>query len=177
MANAQDLDRAMLRAEEAMRLAHRLRPTEPNDFTVDKADSLVEFWKNLTRILFTVIPAVVGIGVVVGGIVIMNIMLMTVTERTREIGVRKSLGATRADIRRQFLIEAIALSTLGGLLGVLGGWTLALLVSSATPLPARVTAWSISVALALGAGTGILFGVYPAARAARLDPITALRAE
>jgi putative ABC transport system permease protein len=102
---------------------------------------------------------------------------MTVNERTREIGVRKSLGATRSDIRRQFLIEAIALSTLGGLLGVLGGWTLALLVSSATPLPARVTAWSISVALALGAGTGILFGVYPAARAARLDPITALRAE
>jgi putative ABC transport system permease protein len=124
-----------------------------------------------------VIPAVVCIGVVVGGIVIMNIMLMTVNERTREIGVRKSLGATRADIRRQFLIEAITLSSLGGFLGVMSGWTLALLVSSATPLPARVTAWSVGVALALGAGTGILFGVYPAARAARLDPITALRAE
>ena len=177
MENAQDLDGAMQRAEEAMRIAHRLRPLESNDFTVDKADSLVEFWKNLTAILFTVIPAVVCIGVVVGGIVIMNIMLMTVNERTREIGVRKSLGATRADIRRQFLIEAIALSTLGGLLGVVGGWTLAILVSTATPLPARVTLWSVSVALALGAGTGILFGVYPATRAARLDPITALRAE
>jgi putative ABC transport system permease protein len=175
--NADDLAGAMERAVEAMRIAHRLRPGDDNDFTVDKADSLVAFWRDLTAILFMVIPAVVCIGIVVGGIVIMNIMLMTVNERTREIGVRKSLGATRSDIRRQFLIEAIALSTLGGLLGVLGGWTLALLVSSATPLPARVTAWSISVALALGAGTGILFGVYPAARAARLDPITALRAE
>jgi putative ABC transport system permease protein len=177
MESAEDLQGAMERAEEAMRIAHRLRPGEPNDFTVDKADSLVEFWKNLTRILFTVIPAVVCIGVVVGGIVIMNIMLMTVNERTREIGVRKSLGATRADIRRQFLIEAVTLSFLGGILGVLAGWTLAVLVSTATPLPARVTGWSISVALALGASTGILFGVYPAARAARLDPITALRAE
>ena len=177
MESAEDLDGAMERAEEAMRIAHRLRPGEANDFTVDKADSLVEFWRDLTRILFTVIPAVVCIGVVVGGIVIMNIMLMTVNERTREIGVRKSLGATRADIRRQFLIEAVTLSFLGGVLGVLGGWGLALLVSTATPLPARVTGWSISVALALGAGTGIIFGVYPATRAARLDPITALRAE
>jgi putative ABC transport system permease protein len=177
MEGAEELEGAMQRAEEAMRIAHRLRPGESNDFTVDKADSLVEFWRDLTQILFTIIPAVVCIGIVVGGIVIMNIMLMTVNERTREIGVRKSLGATRGDIRRQFLIEAVTLSFLGGLLGVLGGWILALLVSSATPLPARVTAWSISVALALGAGTGILFGVYPAARAARLDPITALRAE
>lgn len=177
MDDAEALEGAMERAEEAMRIAHRLRPGESNDFTVDKADSLVEFWRDLTRILFTVVPAVVCIGVVVGGIVIMNIMLMTVNERTREIGVRKSLGATRADIRRQFLIEAVTLSFLGGVLGVLGGWTLAQLVSTATPLPARVTGWSISVALALGAGTGILFGVYPATRAARLDPITALRAE
>ena len=177
MVSAEEIQSGMERAEEAMRVAHRLRPGETNDFTIDKADSLVEFWRSLTRILFTIIPAVVCIGIVVGGIVIMNIMLMTVNERTREIGVRKSLGATRADIRRQFLIEAITLSFLGGLLGVAGGWTLAQLVSSLTPLPARVTLWSVGVALALGAGTGILFGVYPATRAARLDPITALRAE
>ena len=168
---------AMSRAQEAMRIAHRLRPGEPDDFAVDKADALVAFWRQLTRLLFTAIPAVVCIGIVVGGIVIMNIMLMTVNERIREIGIRKSLGATRADIRRQFLIEAVVLTTIGGLQGVIGGWGLAAAVSSFTPLPARVTLWSVGVALALGAGAGILFGVFPATRAARLDPITALRAE
>ena len=177
MRSADEVEDGMARAEEAMRIAHRLRPDEPNDFTVDKADALVAFWKNLTRILFTVIPAVVCIGIVVGGIVIMNIMLMTVNERTREIGLRKSLGATRRDIRRQFLVEAATLSFCGGVLGVAVGWGRALIVASATPLPARVTLWSVSVALAVGAGTGLAFGVYPATRAARLDPITALRAE
>jgi putative ABC transport system permease protein len=177
MANADDIPAAMDRAEEAMRLAHRLRPLEPNDFTIDKADALVAFWRDLTKVLFTVVPAVVCIGIVVGGIVIMNIMLMSVNERTREIGIRKSLGATRADIRRQFLIEAIVLATLGGILGVMGGWVLSLAVNSLTPLPARITTWSVFTALGLGAGTGVLFGVYPASRAARLDPITALRAE
>jgi putative ABC transport system permease protein len=167
----------MARAEEAMRLAHRLRPAEPNDFTVDKADALVSFWRDLTKVLFTVVPAVVCIGIVVGGIVIMNIMLMSVNERTREIGLRKSLGATRRDIRRQFLVEAVVLATLGGIAGVVAGWLLSLLVAQATPLPARVTSWSVMVALTLGASTGILFGVYPATRAARLDPITALRTE
>ncbi|MGE0352346.1 MAG: ABC transporter permease [Gemmatimonadales bacterium] len=177
MAEASQVQAGMNRAEEAMRIAHRLRPGEENDFAIDKADALVAFWQSLTRILFTVIPAMVCIGIVVGGIVIMNIMLMTVNERTREIGIRKSLGATHRDILRQFLVEAIVLSTLGGLQGVVGGWLLAVMVSQFTPLPARVTLWSVSVALALGAGTGILFGVYPASRAARLDPITALRKE
>jgi putative ABC transport system permease protein len=177
MAGAEAVEPAMVRAEEAMRIAHRLRPGEANDFTVDKADALVAFWRRLTRVLFTAIPAVVCVGIVVGGIVIMNIMLMSVTERTREIGLRKSLGARRADIRRQFLIEAVVLSTLGGLHGVLAGWGLAFAVSSFTPLPARITLWSVGVALALGGGAGVVFGVFPAARAARLDPITALRAE
>lgn len=168
---------AMGRAEEAMRLAHRLRPAERDDFSLDKADALVAFWTNLTSVLFTLIPAVVCIGIVVGGIVIMNIMLMSVNERTREIGIRKSLGARQRDIRRQFLVEAILLSSLGGIMGILGGGVLALLIASVSPLPARVTPWSVGVALLLGAGTGIIFGVYPASRAARLDPITALRQE
>jgi putative ABC transport system permease protein len=167
----------MARAEEAMRVAHRLRPGDANDFTVDTADALVSFWKSLTRVLFTVIPAVVGIGIVVGGIVIMNIMLMSVNERTHEIGVRKSLGARRRDILRQFLAEAVTLSLLGGLLGLGAGAGLAGVISMATPLPARVTLWSVLVALSLGAGVGVLFGVYPAARAARLDPVVALRAD
>ena len=166
-----------MRAEEAMRLAHRLRPGEENDFAIDKADALVAFWRQLTGVLFAVVPTVVGIGIVVGGIVIMNIMLMTVTERTREIGIRKSIGATRKDIQRQFLIEAIVLSTIGGLLGVLSGWALASTVSAFTPLPARITWWSVALAMSLGAGSGIIFGVYPATRAARLDPIVALTAE
>jgi len=177
MANPDQIEAAMARAEEALRMARRLRPGESDDFTVDKADGLVTFWKNLTRLLFTVIPAVVAIGIVVGGIVIMNIMLMTVSERIHEIGIRKSVGATRRDIRRQFLVEALALSFAGGAVGVLAGWAMAAAVAGLSPLPARVTLWSVAAALGLGAGTGILFGVYPASRAARLDPIAALRVE
>jgi len=177
MRTPQEIDGAMSRAEEAMRLAHRLGPRQDNDFTVDKADALIAFWTSLTALLFTVIPAVVCIGIVVGGIVIMNIMLMSVSERTREIGLRKALGANRRDIRRQFLVETVILSFLGGILGVALGWGLAWLVAAFSPLPARVTGWSVGIALVLGAVTGIIFGVYPAARAARLDPIVALGAE
>jgi putative ABC transport system permease protein len=177
MTEAVDVAPAMARAEEAMRIAHGLRPGQENDFSVETADALVNFWKTLTRVLFSVIPAVVAIGIVVGGIVIMNIMLMAVNERTREIGIRKAVGATRADISRQFFVETITLSSLGGALGVIGGWIFALLIATASPLPARVSYWSVLVALALGGTVGVIFGVYPARRAARLDPITALRAE
>ena len=177
MTDALDVASGMARAEEAMRLARRLRPGQENNFSVETADALVAFWKNLTAVLFSVIPAVVAIGVVVGGIVIMNIMLMAVSERTREIGIRKAVGARARDIERQFLAEAIALSMLGGIIGVLSGWAFAELVSTVSPLPARISWWSVLLAVLLGAGVGVIFGVYPSRRAARLDPIAALRAE
>ena len=177
MHSADEVGPAMLRAEEAMRIAHRLRPGTDNDFTVDTGEGLIAFWGKLTRVIFTVVPAVVVIGVVVGGIVIMNIMLMSVTERTREIGIRKALGAARRDIRRQFFAEALTLSVLGGLAGLAVGFGLAVLVQTISPLPARVTPWSVGLALLLGIVVGIGFGVYPAHRASRLDPIEALRQE
>ena len=177
MKEAADVAPAMARAEEALRVVRHLRPGTENTFSVETADALVAFWKSLTKVLFSIIPAMVAIGIVVGGIVIMNIMLMSVSERTREIGIRKAIGARARDIEHQFLVEAIALSSLGGILGVLSGWVFALLVSAVSPLPARITGWSVVVALLLGAGVGVLFGVYPARRAARLDPITAMRQE
>ena len=177
MARAEDVAGGMALADGAMRTAHRLRPGQESDYSIETADALVAFWKSLTKVLFSVIPAIVGIGIVVGGIVIMNIMLMSVSERTREIGVRKAMGARSRDIRRQFLAEAIVLASTGGLMGVATGWGLAFLVAYVSPLPAKVTAWSVVLALSLGAGVGVLFGVYPAARAAELDPIAALRQE
>ena len=177
MAEAVDVASGMSRAEETMRLRRHLRPGQENNFSVETAEALVQFWKNLTAVLFSVIPAVVAIGVVVGGIVIMNIMLMAVSERTREIGIRKAVGARARDIEMQFLAEAVALSMAGGIIGVMAGWSFAVLVAAVSPLPARITWWSVVLAVVLGAGVGVLFGVYPSRRAARLDPITALRAE
>ena len=177
MASAAEIAPAMRRAEEAMRLSHRLRPGASNDFSVETADALIAFWKQLTAVLFAVVPVIVAIGVVVGGIVIMNIMMMSVNERTHEIGIRKAMGATRDDIRRQFLTEAVMLASLGGVIGTSAGWLFSIAISAASPLPARVTTWSVLAALALGTSVGIIFGVYPATRAARLDPVAAMRAD
>jgi putative ABC transport system permease protein len=172
-----EMREAMTQAEAVMRSRRHLRPRQPDDFAMETADEVLDFWGKISRILFYALPGLVAVSLVVGGIVIMNIMLMAVAERTREIGIRKSLGARRGDILRQFLVEATTLATVGASIGVGIGIGLAALVAATTPLPAAVAPWSIFVGVILGAGVGIIAGVYPATRAARLDPITALRAE
>ena len=163
--------------ESWMRIRHRLRPDAPNDFELETADDSLGFWDKLRTILLLALPTLVGVSLVVGAIVIMNIMLVSVSERTREIGIRKSMGARRGDILLQFLFESSTLSGLGALLGIGVGILLAKAVQAATPLPASVAGWSIALAIFLGVGVGVMSGVYPAWRASRLDPIVALRSE
>ncbi len=173
----QDLETAMLDAEAVMRSRRHLRPTEESNFSIETQDAVLDFWGKINQILMLALPGLVSISLVVGGIVIMNIMLMAVAERTREIGIRKSLGARRRDIMRQFLVESGTLSTVGAALGIGTGLALAGIVQATTFLPARVAPWSIVVGVLLGAGVGITAGLYPAGRAARLDPIDAMRQE
>lgn len=168
---------AMAEAEAIMRSRRALRPTEENNFHLEGAESVLEFWQKINRILMAALPGLVSVSLVVGGIVIMNIMLMSVSERTREIGIRKALGARRRDILRQFLVESATLATIGAALGVGVGLSVAAVVDSATALPASVAPWSIVLGVILGAGVGIAAGVYPASRAARLDPVDAIRHE
>lgn len=160
-----------------MRAQRHLRPAQKDNFALQTADSALEFWNKIKSYLVLAGIALPAIGLVVGAIVIMNIMLVAVSERTREIGVRKALGAKRRDILMQFLIEASTLGIVGSAIGVALGIGLAEGISAFSPLPASVAPWSIVVGIALGAGVGVVSGVYPASRASRLDPITALRQE
>lgn len=161
----------------AMRANRRLRPAQKDNFALQTADTALEFWNKMKGYLVVAGVALPAIGLVVGAIVIMNIMLVAVAERTREIGIRKALGAKRRDILLQFLIESSTLGTVGSAIGVALGIGLAKFISLVSPLPASVAPWSIVVGVALGAGVGIVSGVYPASRASRLDPIAALRQE
>jgi putative ABC transport system permease protein len=175
--NAAAMTENMELVRAAMRAQRRLRPAQKDNFSLQTADSALEFWNKIKGYLVLAGVALPAIGLVVGAIVIMNIMLVAVAERTREIGIRKALGAKRRDILLQFLIEASTLGTLGSAIGVALGIGLAQLIAAVSPLPASVAPWSIVVGVALGAGVGIISGVYPASRAARLDPILALRQE
>ena len=161
----------------ALRSARRLKPKQADNFGVFTSDTILDIYHSATNGIFAVLVGVVGLSLVVGGIVIMNIMLMAVSERTREIGIRKALGARRRDILAQFVVEAAALSSAGAVLGIGLGLILAWVVNALTPLPAAVAPWSVAVGVVLGVTVGIAAGVYPASRASRLDPIVALRAE
>jgi putative ABC transport system permease protein len=168
---------AMDDATVAMRIKRHLRPAQPDNFGMFTSDSLLDLYHQATNGIFAVLVGVVALSLVVGGIVIMNIMLMVVSERTREIGLRKALGARRRDIIWQILTESVTLSTLGGLVGTFIGFILAIIISKVSPLPASVQAWSVAIGIGITAVVGLFFGLYPAMRAARLDPIEALRRE
>src|SRR5437763_1492693 len=168
---------AMETVRELMRGRRGLRPAQADNFVMETSESALASFERIKGIMTIAGTALPAIGLVVGGMVIMNIMLVAVAERTREIGIRKSLGARRRDILSQFLVEAATLSTLGAIIGIILGLAAAKLVSSQTPLPAAVAPWSIVAATLLGTVVGIVSGVYPARRASLLDPIEALRQE
>ena len=179
---AQALEQADVRPlqreiEGIMRARRRLRPSQNNNFVVETAEDALAFWDDISRILFIALPGLVSISLVVGGVVIMNIMLVSVMQRTREIGVRKAIGARRRDILSQILIESITLSGAGAVLGVAIGVGLTYLVRTLSPLPAAVDVKWIALGVALGVLVGVTSGVYPAVRASKLAPVDALRYE
>ena len=162
---------------ELMRRRHGLRPAQEDDFTFETSESALGQWESIKKYLVLAGIFLPAIGLVVGSIVIMNIMLVAVAERTTEIGVRKALGAKRRDIMAQFLVESATLSLFGAALGIALGFALAKVVAAVSPLPTSVALWSVLMSLLLGAGVGILAGIYPARRASLLDPVVAMRAE
>jgi putative ABC transport system permease protein len=171
------MDVAIDEATVALRISRRLRPNQPDNFGTFTSETFLNLYHRATTGIFAVLVGVVTLSLVVGGIVIMNIMLMVVSERTREIGLRKALGARRADIMAQMLTESVVLSVFGGVIGTILGGGIALLIARLTPVPAAVEWWSVALGIGITAAVGLFFGLYPASRAARLDPIVALRRE
>jgi putative ABC transport system permease protein len=168
---------AMDEARVALRIARKLKPADRDNFGIVTSDTFMELWSNFSQGAFAVLIGIVSLSLVVGGIVIMNIMLMVVSERTREIGLRKALGARRRDIVWQVLTESTTLSVVGGMIGTAMGFGLAMIVAAFSPLPATIQPWSVVLGIGMTAIVGVFFGLYPAIRAARLDPIEALRRE
>jgi putative ABC transport system permease protein len=171
MQPAEDESRQLLRA-------HRhVKPRDEDNFGLIEPSSVMIFWEQLTGTLAKSSVGIVSIFLVIGGIVIMNIMLASVTERTREIGVRKSLGATRRDVLLQFLVEASVMSAVGGVIGVLFALGVSFLIGALTPVPMSVPYSAVITAVVVSTAVGLFFGVYPASKAAKLNPIEALRFE
>ena len=176
-ADIRNLDDAIEETTVAMRIRHNLGPRDENDFAVSTSEQLIELWRSISQGVMLALVALVGISMVVGGIVLMNTMLVSVTERTREIGVRKAVDAPRAAIVWQFLVESATLSVIGGTIGMFVGFLIAAIVSAVSVLPYVVNAAIVVLALVVTIAIGLVFGTYPAERAARLDPVDALRSE
>jgi len=171
------IDDAIDEATVALRIRHRLRPSESDDFAVVTSEVLLSLWSKIDKYMRYVLIAAVSISMVVGGIVLMNVMLVAVTDRTREIGVRKAVGARRVNILWQFMIEAVTLSVIGGLMGIVIGFLIALLVSQVTPLPYSIQPAAIFLGLSVTFILGLVFGTFPANKASKLHPVEALRRE
>jgi putative ABC transport system permease protein len=176
-ANPNQLDEAKDEVRMLLRVYRHIKPGEDDTFTIFGSDTLSNAWNNLTGAIAGMAFGVVSVFLVVGGIVIMNIMLAVVTERTYEIGIRKAVGARRQDILNQFLVESAVLATIGGLIGVLAAYLLTVIVKTATPLPMEMPLVSVIIGVGLSSMVGLFFGIYPARQASKLDPIVALRAD
>ncbi len=168
------MDEARVEASLLMRISRRLWPGDADNFGISSADTFVDIYRQATSGIYIVLVSVVSMSLIVGGIVVMNIMLMVVTERTKEIGIRKAVGATYKAVLWQFLVEAMTLSLAGGVFGMVLGYAGAAMIGAFTPLPYALAPWSIAIAIGVVTAVGVIFGIYPASRAAKLDPITAL---
>jgi putative ABC transport system permease protein len=178
-ASSQDeLPRAIDQIEAVLRIRRGVPPNKEDDFSISTQDTFTDLWKQISGGIFTVMLAISSIALIVGGVGVMNIMLVSVTERTREIGVRKAIGATQRNILMQFLFEAIVLTALGGLIGIIAGSAIAFIIRTVVPfLPATVSGFWVAIGFGTAVSTGLIFGLYPAYRAAVLSPIEALRYE
>ncbi len=175
--DVESLDAAKEEVRTIMRGRRKLNFAQEDDFALEDSQTFIDFYNNLTRTLYMAMIAVAAISMLIGGIVIMNIMLVSVTERIGEIGLRKAVGARRRDILIQFLIESSSISAVGGLIGIALGFIFAKVISAVTSLPAALEPWSVAVALVMSSSVGLFFGIFPANRAAKLDPVVALRSE